>query len=197
MALPRLTYARVKGTRTVGETTLLDIAVQTDEGEIHPGEIVAGGYVTAGSLIVGMLVGRDFEPMQQGEGQRSGGSGFVRARITDSSSIGYGKYEYEWVEVEPADGAGSYSDVENGKSSTEDGPLRNSIEVPNESDSVLGSGINTENLPANFNPVPIGNGAVVWISGPFGTESDPWWDMCVSTHVDGECVPSAAQGGST
>jgi hypothetical protein len=190
VALPRLTYARVKSTRKVGETTLLDIAVQTENGEIHPGEIVAGGYVTADSLIVGMLAGRDFKPMRQASG-RQASADIVFAKITGASSVGYGEYEYQWIEVEPSDTPGAYTAVDSGLNSTADGPIRNTIESPNVSGGTLGSGIDSGTLPAGFDPVPVGDNAVVWVRGPYGSESDPWWAMCVSTHVDGSCGGAA------
>lgn len=190
MALPRLSYARVKSTRKEGETTLLDIAVQTDNGEVDFGEIVAGGFVTADSLIVGMMVGREFKPMRQAAG-RQASADIVFAKITGASSVGYGEYEYQWVEVVPAGAPGQYTVVDGGLSSAADGPIRNTIESPNVSGGTLGSGIDSGTLPTGFDPVPVGDDAVVWIRGPYGSESEPWWSMCVSTHVDGSCGGAA------
>lgn len=179
-----LSYARVLSARKVNDRTLLDIAVQTDAGEVRPGEIEAGGFVTANSLILGAMIGDEFVPMRSGGGRRAT---IIRAMVDSVESITYGRYRYAWTEVEPGTAPGEYTPVSGGRNSIDDGPLYNGMEAPNASGGSLGSGIDSNNLPAGFTPTALGHGAVVWIEGPFGTESDPWWDMSVSTHVDGEC----------
>lgn len=99
-----VSYARVLGVRTVEGRTLLDVAVQTDEGEIRPGEIDGTNVVFADSLVVGIVTGsRDsgqtFRPMRHAGG---GGSGNLKpAIIVSSRPIGEDLFEYQIKGVLP------------------------------------------------------------------------------------------------
>lgn len=186
-----LTFARIVDTRTVNDRVLYDIAVQVEGGELRMGSIESGGLVFADGLIVGMLTGspdggRTFRPMRQGAGSES----FVRARITQAASNGFGRWDYSWVEVQPGIVPGVYEDKPNGRNSAANGIAINTIEVPNSSGGTLGSGVNSSNLPAGFFPVAVGAGAIVRLSGPFG-DNTPWWEFELSTHVDGTCGGAA------
>ncbi len=91
-----VSYARVLSARTVNGRVLYDIAVQTDAGEIRPGEIDGTGAVFADSLIVGMVTGTaeggsQFRPMRVG-----GGSSAVRGIITGRTALGADRFEYRW-----------------------------------------------------------------------------------------------------
>lgn len=191
MALPRLTFARVKSARKVGDTTLLNIAVQTEGGEVSPGEIVAGGFVTGDSLIFGAMVGDKFVPWRNGRSVSSGATTY--ARITGSNSLGGGRFRYQWEEVVPdPDNPGEYISPDSPRDSDNDGFAYNGMETPNTSGGILGSGVNSDTLPAGFAPVRVGLGAVVEITGPFGEGSSAWWTFSVSTHVDGQCSGGGA-----
>lgn len=179
MALPRLTFARIVSVREVNDRTFYDIAVQTEAGEIRPGEIEAGSYVFGDGLIFGAMVGDEFKPWRS----RSRTATIIRARIDGSSNIGNGRFRYDWTEVEPGSTPGTYT--ARSRNSGSDGYLYNGMEVPNDG-GVLGSGIRRVNIPQGFAPVPLADGAVVWIEGPFG-DTEKWWDFSVSTHVDGSC----------
>lgn len=185
-----LTHARILSARDAGGVVLWDIAVALPGGgEYKPGEIEAGPYVMAAGLIVGFWMDggdkRKFVPM-------GGGAQKIRAKITGSSPVASGVWEYEWVQVRPSSITGGvYENVQGGKNSSDHGIARNAIESPNSSSPVQGSGINLANLPSGFAPVPIGVGAIVSLSGPFRSETGQWWDFEVSTHVDGSCEATA------
>lgn len=187
-----LTFARIVDTRTVNDRVLYDIAVQVEGGELRMGSIESGGLVFADGLIVGMLTGspdggRTFRPMRQGGSVQAS----TRARITGSAVAAYGQWDYTWVEVIPdPDNVGEYLDKPEGRTSATAGVARNMNEVGNQVGGTLGSGINANNLPSGFAPVPVGVGAVVMLYGPYG-DATPWWEFELSGHVDGTCGGAA------
>jgi len=186
-----VTHARILDTRTAGEVVLWEIAVALPGGgEYRPGWIEGGSYVMAGGLIVGLLVagerGREFKPMGSGGGGSSFGQ--FHARILSANPVSFGRWEYDWEQVTPsATQPGEFDLKEGGKNSAMDGRARNGVETPNLPASVLGSGVDAATLPSGFQPVPVGDGAVVRLSGPYGSGSGAWWLFTVSTHVDGSC----------
>lgn len=69
---------------------------------------------------------------------------------------------------------------------------RNTIEASNTDQGLQGNGVDADTLPDGFDIVPIGDGAVVKLSGPYGAnETDPGlYLFSVANLVDGECQPS-------
>ena len=156
MTLPVFTVARVTDAREVGSgddaRTLLDIEVQTEGGPVPFRNVeTSARFVKAGELLTGAMIGDRFEPLKGGSG--SMGSSFY-ARINSSTQYGPGQFRYTWQEVVPDPGdPGGWT---NGTRSNEtDGLLYNGLDAPNDTNNVLGSGINRNNLTGSFAPVPL------------------------------------------
>lgn len=177
MALPRLTYARVKSARTVNDTTLLDIAVQTESGEADFGEIVAGGYVTADSLIVGMIVGNEFKPMRQSGGSASR----KRAVVVSSLPTGSGRFRYT---VQFAEGP---HDPDLWEPDTAQEPVTAYQPIEGFNGKGFTSGGIDEARLQGFAPVPLANGCPVLVE-----EIEGDWYIVGAQSIDGTCQDEGA-----
>lgn len=66
----------------------------------------------------------------------------------------------------------------------------NTVEAGNSGSGVQGNGVDVENLPAGFSIVPIGNGAILPVSGPYeGSPFGEFYTFTLANLVDGECQP--------
>lgn len=104
------------------------------------------------------------------------------ARIVSSAEASTRIWDYE-VELVAVGVSGDWET----EPDTEMIMARNTIESPNSDSGMQGDGVDADTLPNGFDLVPIGDGAVVQISGPYG--EDGLWFFSVANLVDGECTP--------
>lgn len=113
------------------------------------------------------------------------------ARITDSFEIASNQWAYSWEEVAKTDrGYANWTTKQRGRSGMwfRDDAAFNFAEDMNGFQGVQGSGINVDNLPGTFKPVPCPDGQIVLMTVvrlADGTGYEYWFHF--AGNVDGSC----------
>ena len=109
------------------------------------------------------------------------------ARITGSTSLATRRWSYDWETV-TFDGV-DWNTLSPTVTSSTLGKAINTLEASNSATGIQGNGVDEDNLLGTFDLVPIGDGAVVEIRGPYNdsVSGDDFWLFTAANLVDGDC----------
>lgn len=119
------------------------------------------------------------------QGSASVGTRWARVLGSSGVQVDANRWDYSIEFVRPT-AAGDWEVVPG----TQVVAARNTVEASNEADGIQGNGVDATRLPEGFEIVPIGDGAIVRVTGPYGVIEgvEPgFWLFSVANLVDGDC----------